>query len=303
MLEGVVVTSTEQLLTIDPTTQNPDPLEDPPQESPAPNPDLPREPISSSEPTLRNQTSQEPENPEPKNSVTDEAPNPNRIKIRNKKSSAPSGNPKGTQAPVPTGNNNYYQEYLKTYLCNKYVTKKMKEMIAERDDLLNKINTLTIEIEQNFTVGEGSEVSEPEVDRNIMENLVRSIAAECAGQDGKQKRVRKKKNEMVRNFVCTVGECGKTYATENSLNQHMRNKHADEYQTWKATQKSAEKTGHLEDSTEKPANKSSMGSDTGKPTKKLKTSSIVSGVESDTEKVFAEPGARPEGEKVKAEVK
>jgi hypothetical protein len=81
---------------------------------------------------------------------------------------------------------------------------------------LNKINALTFEIEQNQTMDQGSETSEPDVDRNIMENLVRGIAADVANADAKQKRIRKKKNEMVRNFTCSVGGCEKTYATENS---------------------------------------------------------------------------------------
>lgn len=41
----------------------------------------------------------------------------------------------------------------------------------------------------------------------------------------KKKRKRKKKNEVERIYKCQVGNCSKSYGSENSLNQHMKLKH------------------------------------------------------------------------------
>ena len=45
----------------------------------------------------------------------------------------------------------------------------------------------------------------------------------------KKKRLRKKKNQILRSFVCHVEGCDKSYGSENSLNQHIKNKHENEW--------------------------------------------------------------------------
>jgi hypothetical protein len=54
----------------------------------------------------------------------------------------------------------------------------------------------------------------------------------------KQKRKRKKKDEVSRKYFCKIGECGKSYGTENSLNQHMKLKHIDFWNKIKEKEKS-----------------------------------------------------------------
>ena len=175
----------------------------------------------------------------------------------------------------------------------------MKEMISERDELLNRINGQTFEIEQNQAMDQGSETSEPDVDRGIMENQVRTIAADVANADAKQKRIRKKKNEMVRNFTCSIDTCEKTYATENSLNQHMRNKHPEEYQTWKLTHKSAEKPVNYDDSQHETGPKESQfESEMGKPAKQFKVGSMGSREESEGEDLGMIPETQVKNEHV-----
>ena len=44
---------------------------------------------------------------------------------------------------------------------------------------------------------------------------------------GKRKRKRKTKDQVERNFKCNIGECKKSYGSENSLNQHMKLKHPE----------------------------------------------------------------------------
>ena len=54
----------------------------------------------------------------------------------------------------------------------------------------------------------------------------------------KQKRKRKKKDAVARKFFCKIGECGKSYGTENSLNQHMKLKHINFWNKIKEKEKS-----------------------------------------------------------------
>lgn len=44
----------------------------------------------------------------------------------------------------------------------------------------------------------------------------------------RQKRKRKRKDEVVRSFRCPIDNCMKAYGSENSLNQHIKFKHHDE---------------------------------------------------------------------------
>ena len=44
---------------------------------------------------------------------------------------------------------------------------------------------------------------------------------------GKRKRKRKTKDQVERTFCCNIESCGKSYGSENSLNQHMKLKHPD----------------------------------------------------------------------------
>lgn len=54
----------------------------------------------------------------------------------------------------------------------------------------------------------------------------------------KQKRKRKKKDQVMRKFHCKIGKCDKSYGTENSLNQHMKLKHIEFWNKIKEKEKS-----------------------------------------------------------------
>lgn len=54
----------------------------------------------------------------------------------------------------------------------------------------------------------------------------------------KQKRKRKKKDQVKRDFHCKINKCGKSYGTENSLNQHMKLKHISFWNKIKEKEKS-----------------------------------------------------------------
>lgn len=45
----------------------------------------------------------------------------------------------------------------------------------------------------------------------------------------RRKRVRRTANEIARHYVCKVEKCQKSYGSEGSLNQHMKIKHHDLY--------------------------------------------------------------------------
>lgn len=47
------------------------------------------------------------------------------------------------------------------------------------------------------------------------------------GGMSKKKRKRKTKDQVERNFKCNIGDCSKSYGSENSLNQHMKLKHPE----------------------------------------------------------------------------
>lgn len=58
----------------------------------------------------------------------------------------------------------------------------------------------------------------------------------------KRKRKRKTKDQVERNFCCNIGQCGKSYGSENSLNQHMKLKHPDFWNKIKEKEQSLTKS-------------------------------------------------------------
>lgn len=60
--------------------------------------------------------------------------------------------------------------------------------------------------------------------------------------NGKKKRKRKTKDEVERNFKCNLDSCGKSYGSENSLNQHMKLKHPEFWNKIKEKEQSLTKS-------------------------------------------------------------
>ena len=98
------------------------------------------------------------------------------------------------------------------FLVNIVLTTKVKKLQEEIECLRTKLN--------GYESGEGLKFL----------NFENSI--------NKQKRKRKKKDEVTRKFFCKIGDCGKSYGTENSLNQHMKLKHIDFWNKIKEKEKS-----------------------------------------------------------------
>lgn len=53
-----------------------------------------------------------------------------------------------------------------------------------------------------------------------------------------KKRIRKKKDDVSREFRCVVEGCRKAYGSENSLNQHIKLKHKDFWKMLKEKERS-----------------------------------------------------------------
>lgn len=98
------------------------------------------------------------------------------------------------------------------FLVNIVLTTKVKKLQEEIDGLKKKLN--------KFESGEG--INFLGFDAKVT----------------KQKRKRKKKDQVKRDFHCKIDNCGKSYGTENSLNQHMKLKHIEFWNKIKEKEKS-----------------------------------------------------------------
>lgn len=114
--------------------------------------------------------------------------------------------------PPNDQNMNYYQEYCRLFIANVVLTTQMKELIAEKNDLLQKIAIL-----ERGGGGGGMD---------------RSAAKPSAGglspsDDDKKSRIRRKAAEIERHYNCPNSSCGKGYGSEGSLIQHIKLKHPE----------------------------------------------------------------------------
>mmetsp|Transcript_807 Transcript_807/g.738 ORF Transcript_807/g.738 Transcript_807/m.738 type:complete len:158 (-) Transcript_807:229-702(-) len=100
-------------------------------------------------------------------------------------------------------NVNYYQEYCRLFIANVVLTTQLKELIAEKNELLNRVADL--ERRQNKAGGGDSASLDPP----------------------KKTRIRRKATDISRNYVCPVKTCAKGYGAEGSLVQHIKLKHPE----------------------------------------------------------------------------
>ncbi|EAR84332.3 transmembrane protein, putative (macronuclear) [Tetrahymena thermophila SB210] len=112
----------------------------------------------------------------------------------------------------PEENANYYQESCKLYLANVLLTCQLKELLNEKNELLDKIERLeksqkrrTAEESNNGIQGGGS-------NSNFAND---------------KKRIRRAASQIERNYRCPVANCEKSYGSENSLIQHVKIKHPE----------------------------------------------------------------------------
>ena len=111
------------------------------------------------------------------------------------------------------------------FLVNIVLTTKVKKLQEEIETLRTKL--------KRYESGEG--LSYLGFDTNV----------------AKQKRKRKKKDQVMRNYHCKIGDCGKSYGTENSLNQHMKLKHIEFWNKIKEKEKSLIKPKGVEEKGDK----------------------------------------------------
>ncbi|CAD8115794.1 unnamed protein product [Paramecium primaurelia] len=90
----------------------------------------------------------------------------------------------------------YQGEYIQQYLCNINLRKKIKELLKEKTEILQKLEQL-------------------EKDGNNQ------------SFEERKKRLRSLASEIQRNFECPLSRCGKKYGSEGSLNQHIKLKHPE----------------------------------------------------------------------------
>jgi len=101
---------------------------------------------------------------------------------------------------------NYYQEYCRLFIANVVLTTQMKELVAEKNELLAKLTKLEQKSNEDFN---NTPSSPPE------------------SYEDKKKRFRRTAAEIDRQFRCPVETCQKSYGIEGSLNHHIKLKHPE----------------------------------------------------------------------------
>jgi len=111
----------------------------------------------------------------------------------------------GLESMLPPRNDqNYYQEYCRLFIANVVLTTQMKELIAEKNELANRLN----ELENSDRGNKGGSTKSPE-------------------PLDKKSRIRRKAADVERHYKCPCSNCHKSYGSEGSLIQHVKLKHPD----------------------------------------------------------------------------
>ncbi len=100
-------------------------------------------------------------------------------------------------------NMHYYQEYCRLYIINAGLTTQMKELIAEKNELLNRI----AELEVNFSC----RCRRVNKLKKKNDNKIKDHHSHTSDADDKKSRMRRKAAEIERHYKCIVTTCQKTY--------------------------------------------------------------------------------------------
>ena len=111
---------------------------------------------------------------------------------------------KSLQLPEFDPNENYFELYWQLYLKNESLMHKVSGESIERDSVLKSI----LQVEQFY---------------NDPENLEKTTRERYLS--GRKKHNRRCANEIERILPCPYAKCNKTYASEGSLNLHIKLKH------------------------------------------------------------------------------
>ena len=94
----------------------------------------------------------------------------------------------------------YYNHYCNLYTANVMLLEKIKDTLSHKEELINKLKKIRESSEQVLTTFEEKNGT-------------------------KKKRHRRSAQEVDRHFHCPILKCDKSYGSEGSLNQHIKQKH------------------------------------------------------------------------------
>ena len=184
------------------------------------------------------------------------------IKIMQKQKSDTQDSQQNKNGNKNNSGHNYYEEYIKTYLANKFLSQKMKEILEERNTLIDKINQLqnsknrkpeatSSTKKENVLEDSKSETHTNDLTESVPKNQNLSFYGQERQnyliESNAKKRYRKKNHELIKEFICNINNCNKNYCSEASLAQHIKNKHPESYDKWRVDFKTEK---HLKDDNE-----------------------------------------------------
>ena len=115
-------------------------------------------------------------------------------------------------------NKAYFHEYKKQKEKNELLKLKLHEVILKK----NKYKKCLNKLQQNK-----NEVTDDEKNEIIKKNKI--LIDEILNVDNdlyiNKKRIRKTKSQLIYKYECAYKDCGKKYASQGSLNQHIKLKH------------------------------------------------------------------------------
>lgn len=104
-------------------------------------------------------------------------------------------------------NREYYEEYSKIFVANAILLEKLKEIVDQKEEQVTKLKKV-------------------QVSSALMQLSANQILSSLSNKNlHRQKRVRRRANEIQRSFTCPLPKCKKSYGTEGSLHQHLKQKH------------------------------------------------------------------------------
>ena len=113
-------------------------------------------------------------------------------------------------------NKDFYKEFKKEYMKNIELKNKLNEIITEKNRLKQIINKLgQKKIYSNYH-NNINDITNSYIYTNSFNSITDYI---------KNKRKRRKKNEIINKYNCTFPNCDKIYSSKGSLNMHIRLKH------------------------------------------------------------------------------
>ena len=116
-------------------------------------------------------------------------------------------------------NKSFFYEFGKLFTKNILLKAKLNELMNEKKSLNQAIIKKEQQIKMKKQKNKNNEKNDDFEDINI--NKKKTILHYYR----KRKRIRRKKNEIIKKFNCNFPNCNKSYPTKGSLNMHIKLKH------------------------------------------------------------------------------